>query len=101
MRERVQKGQGTTAACWTHISRRGGESRFEYNPTAALAGFTVKYAEPGSTLHQKGVRIVREAADWFIQDAPVERHVANCFISMYDYCTEAGAMPFDGAALQV
>lgn len=84
-------------AVWWKYPEEG--SRFEYNPTAALAGFTVKYAEPGSALHQKGVRIVREAADWFIQDAPVERHVANCFIAMYDYCTEAGAMPFDGAAL--
>ena len=65
-------------AVWWKYPEEG--SRFEYNPTAALAGFTVKYAEPGSALHQKGVRIVREAADWFIQDAPVERHVSPCTI---------------------
>ncbi len=84
-------------AMWWKYSEQG--SSFEYNPTAALAGFIVKYAEKDSDLYENGVCIAKKAADWFIKSAPLERHIAGCFISLYDYCDESGEMPFDGAQL--
>lgn len=60
-----------------------------------MAGFIVKYAPRDSELFEKGVQLAREAAEWFIDCAPVERHIAECFIELYKYCKEADAMPFD------
>ena len=77
----------------------GALSAWKYNPTAALAGFLIRYAAPDSALREKGVRIAKAAAEWFMKDAPVERHIAGCFISLYEYCTDAGVMPFDGEAM--
>lgn len=84
-------------AMWWKYSEES--KTFEYNPTAALAGFIIKYAKKQSPLYEKGVQIAKTAADWFIKNAPIERHIAVCFISLIDYCKEAGDMPFDGAAL--
>lgn len=84
-------------AIWWKYPESG--STFSYNPTAALAGFLIRYAKKQSALYEKGIRIAKEAAEWFIQDAPLERHIAGCFISLYEYCTDAGVMPFDGNAL--
>ena len=84
-------------AAWWKYPETG--SLFEYNPTAALAGFLIRYAAPDSELHEKGVRIAKAAVEWFLKDAPVERHIAGCFISLYEYCADAGVMPFDGEAL--
>ena len=84
-------------AIWWKYPESG--SAFSYNPTAALAGFLIRYAKKQSALYEKGIRIAKEAAEWFIQDAPLERHIAGCFISLYEYCTDAGVMPFDGNAL--
>lgn len=84
-------------AMWWKYSEEG--RTFEYNPTAALAGFIIRYAKKQSPLYEKGVKIAKEAANWFIKNAPLERHIAVCFISLLDYCKEAGDMPFDGSAL--
>lgn len=93
----VPSNNDCPCAIWWKYTENG--SQFEYNPTAALAGFIVRYAKKGSALYEKGIQIVKEAADWFINDAPVERHIARCFITMYDDCKDAGVMPFDGKAL--
>ncbi len=93
----VPSNNDCPCAIWWKYTENG--SLFEYNPTAALAGFIVRYAEKGSALYEKGLKIVKEAADWFINDAPVERHIARCFITMYDDCKDAGVMTFDGKAM--
>lgn len=92
----VPSNNDCPCAFWWKYTENG--SLFEYNPTAALAGFIVKYAQEGSALYKKGLQLVKEAADWFINDAPIERHIARCFITMYDDCKDAGIMPFDETA---
>ena len=84
-------------AIWWKCPEDGGE--FKYNPTAALAGFIVRYAEKGSEIYRKGARLVTEAAEWYLREAPIEQHIARCFITMYDDCKAVGVMPFDGEAL--
>ena len=93
----VPSNNDSPCAIWWKCPEDGGE--FKYNPTAALAGFIVRYAEKGSEIYCKGVRLVTEAAEWYIREAPIEQHVARCFITMYDDCKAAGVMPFDGEAL--
>ena len=93
----VPSSNEVPCAIWWKCPEDGGD--FRYNPTAALAGFIVRYAEKGSVLYEKGVRIAHEAAEWFLKETPIERHIARCFITMYDDCKAAGVMPFDGEAL--
>lgn len=93
----VPSSNDAPCAIWWKCPENGGE--FKYNPTAALAGFIVRYAEKGSALYCKGVQLVKEAAEWYLREAPLEQHVARCFITMYDDCKAAGVMPFDGDAL--
>ena len=82
------------AVWWKYDPEKG--SSFAYNPTACLAGFLVKYAEAGSSLHQKGCEIARQAAEWFLAEEPFEEmHVTGCFIRLYGYCAEAGVRLFD------
>lgn len=62
-----------------------GESDFRYNPTAALAGFILKFAEKDSGIYQKALILAKQAAEWF--DANVlfnEMHVTNCFVRLYE-----------------
>lgn len=93
----VPSNNDCPCAVWWKHPESG--STFEYNPTAALAGFIVKYAPPQSELYQKGAKIAKEAAGWFITSAPIEQHIARCFISLYDYCKDAGVSLFDEKAL--
>ena len=92
----VPSNNGAPCAIWWKYPESG--SDFNYNPTAALAGFIVKYAEKGSALYCKGVQLVKEAADWFIRTEPLEQHVARCFITMDGDCLSAGEVPYDREA---
>lgn len=83
-------------AIWWKYSENG--STFEYNPTAALAGFVIKYTNQQNDLYEKCIKIAKDAADWFIKSAPSECHIANCFISLYEYCEEANNISFDSEA---
>lgn len=86
-------------AVWWKYGDEGSE--FKYNPTAGLAGFAIRYADPGSALYQKACAIAQEAVDWLCaQDIFAEQHVTACFIGLYDYCAAAGKAPFDMAALR-
>lgn len=61
------------------------------NPTACLAGFIVRYAEPESKLHQMGCNIVREAyARLMAIDSKYDMHTVTCYIRMVEYCRRAG-----------
>ncbi len=93
----VPTNNTSPCAIWWKYPENG--STFEYNPTAALAGYIIKYADKNTDLYEKGVRVAENAANWFINNAPLERHIAGCFMSLYNYCEEAGDMPFDGEAV--
>lgn len=54
-----------------------------YNPTVALAGFAVRFADEESSLYTKSAALVKEAADWIINTTElVEMHELSCFIEM-------------------
>ncbi len=68
-------------AIWWEYS---GRDDFSYNPTAALAGFILRYADCGTEIYKKAREIAEQAAEWFINDSPVgERHITWCFIKLF------------------
>ena len=72
------------ATWWTYGE---GGSEFKYNPTASLAGFIIRYADPKSALYQKGVSITKEAFAFLEASVPFdEQHVTTCFCNLYDDC---------------
>ena len=82
------------AVWWKYDDK--GETKMDYNPTAYLAGFAIKYAEPDSKLYKLACEIAKEAAEWFCAKAPFqEMHVTSCFIRLYGYCAEAGVQLFE------
>ena len=64
----------------------------DYNPTACLAGFIIRFADKNSDLYQLGCRIVTEAvASYMTQDLLGDMHTAACFVRLMQYCEEAEA----------
>ncbi|MDR0897843.1 MAG: hypothetical protein LBN04_08305 [Oscillospiraceae bacterium] len=63
----------------------------DYNPTACLAGFILRFAARGSDLYALGERIAKEAYDAYVgQGLLNDMHTASCYVRLYEYCTEAG-----------
>ena len=59
-------------APWWHYT----EPRYDYNPTAALAGYMLRASEPGSEANELARRIAREAFDWAMsRELPPEMHL--------------------------
>lgn len=64
-----------------------------YNPTACLAGFIIRFADKNSELYQLGCRIAKEAYDsYFGQGLLNDMHTAACYIRLWQYCEETGAV---------
>jgi len=86
------------AIWWTYGKEDGG---YRYNPTACLAGFIIKFADPSSKLYEKGAELVKQAVSFFEANVPFrEEHITSCFIGLYEYCTDAGAGFFDRQAFE-
>ncbi|MBQ9118672.1 MAG: hypothetical protein IJY09_01280 [Lachnospiraceae bacterium] len=67
------------------------EQELRYNPTAALAGFVIRFGKPQTSGYQKAQEMVQQAYAWFNNNVPFqESHTTNCFITMYEYLTAAG-----------
>ena len=61
-------------APWWHYDAAA--PRFDYNPTAALAGYMLRASEPGSAANDLARRIAREAFDWAMErELPGEMHL--------------------------
>ncbi|MDE6580695.1 MAG: hypothetical protein K2K41_09200, partial [Ruminiclostridium sp.] len=76
-------------AIWWNYSDK--DKDFCYNPTAHLAGFILRFADKDSALYKKGEKIALQAYDWFKTHVPFgDNHTAGCFVSLYDYFSEAG-----------
>lgn len=74
----------------------GEPTKYSPNPTAALAGFAIKYADRGSELFAFACELAEEAYNWLIeQDISADQHNAMCLLSLYRYCIEAGVELFD------
>ncbi|NLG88349.1 MAG: hypothetical protein GX494_03900 [Clostridiaceae bacterium] len=69
----------------------GRNAHDDYNPTACLAGFIIKYANKGSKLYELGCRLAREAVNTYMN----QRLLGNmatvlCYIRLMQYVEEAG-----------
>lgn len=68
------------------------EQRSDYNPTAALAGFILRFADKESALYALGARVAQEACAHLMQhsgQAPM--HTIACCVQMYSWAQSAGA----------
>ena len=64
----------------------------DYNPTACLAGFIIRFADKSGELYRLGCRIAREAFDSYISHGLLnDMHTAGCFIRLMQYGEETGA----------
>lgn len=62
----------------------------DYNPTAALAGFIICFADKGSTLYETGCRIVKEAYDQLVfESRKNDINTIYCYIQMLNYLKKA------------
>ena len=62
-----------------------------YNPTACLAGFIIRFADKNSDLYKLGCRIAKEAFEQFIiTEKQNDMHTIACYIRLMEYIEEAG-----------
>lgn len=61
----------------------------DYNPTACLAGFIIRFADKGCELYQLGCRIAKEALDaYFAGELLGDMHTVGCYIRLMQYSEE-------------
>ena len=79
-------------APWWHTDSES-TSHHDYNPTACLAGFIIRFADKDSNVYQLGTRIAKEAVDaYFAQDLLEDMHTVGCYLRLWQYVTEAQVM---------
>lgn len=85
------------AIWWTFDpNRKPEENPLPYNPTAALAGFILRFADKDSALYRKAEKIAHSAIEFITSGQfPPETHVTGSFAMMYQYLTAANAKQFD------
>lgn len=77
-------------APWWHTENESA-SHNNYNPTACLAGFIIRFASKNSALYKLGSRIAKDAFKWMIaNDEQIEMHTLVCFIRLMEYIEESG-----------
>ncbi|MBQ8556596.1 MAG: hypothetical protein IJ438_12100 [Clostridia bacterium] len=71
------------AIWWTYEADKEG---FDYNPTAGLAAFILRYAEKGSSVYKKGLTLAQEAINWLLAKEPfAEKHVVYLFLRLAQF----------------
>ena len=65
---------------------QNGDGAADDNPTVALSGFIVKYADKNSALYKKGADIAGIAAKNFISHPTDEMHTLRNYVALYNYC---------------
>lgn len=84
-------------APWWH-TESSSSCHTDYNGTAQIAGFIVRYAEPGSDLYKLGIRVVNEAVEALASSELTDMHTCACYVHMLEYIDKAGAagqIPYD------
>lgn len=77
------------APWWTYISQS--YNSITYNPTAALAGFALRFAGKDSALYKKCLGIAKEAIQCLKEtEKSDEMHTLACYVRMAQYCRKAG-----------
>ena len=78
-------------APWWH-SQSDSACPNDYNPTACLAGFILRFADKNSEVYPLGCRIAQEAVTALLQttNRVNDMHTLRCYIALLDDCTKAG-----------
>ena len=64
----------------------------DYNPTACLAGFIIRFADKESGIYRLGCRIAKEAVTQLMTaERQNDMHTLSCYIRLMQYCEEADA----------
>lgn len=77
-------------APWWHTDSES-DCHTDYNGTAQMAGFLIRYAEPESELFRLGVRIANEATEALLEEDVTDKHTCACYVRMMEYAEKAGA----------
>lgn len=92
----VASNNDSPHAPWWHYN----EPRFDYNPTAALAGYMLRASEPGSAANELARRVAREAFDWAMErELPPEMHLLPALRTLCWDVMIAAPELFDAGAL--
>ena len=76
-------------APWWHTDSES-TCHHSYNPTACLAGFIIRFAEPDSHIYKLGCRIAKEAYDALVlTEIEADMHTITCYIRLMQYIEEA------------
>ena len=77
-------------ASWWHYNIQSYDTII-YNPTAALAGFALRFADKDSALYKKCHGIVKDAILCLKEtDKCDEMHILACYVRMTEYCRKVG-----------
>ncbi len=66
----------------------------DYNGTAQIAGFIVRYAERNSELFKLGVRVANEAVEALSPDEIRDMHTCTCYLRMAELFKQANATEY-------
>lgn len=77
-------------APWWHMGSVS-SCNTDYNGTAQIAGFILRYAQPGSELYRLGVRIANEAVDALDPSELNDEHTCACYVRLLEFIVRAGA----------
>lgn len=67
-----------------------------YNPTASLIGFILRYASPESSLYPTAERLLKEAYAYFKENCPLESmHTVSCYVELYEDLSACGSVAID------
>lgn len=88
-------------APWWHAAGNS-TSYNNYNPTACLAGFALRFADKDSELYRLARHVAMEAFDSLLENKREnDMHTIACYIRLMQYCEEAGVdNVFDVTALK-
>ena len=67
-----------------------------YNPTASLIGFILRYATEEEPIYHTARRLLQEAYDWFEANYPLESmHTVSCFVELFEDLSECAPSEID------
>ena len=73
----------------------------DYNPTAALAGFLLRFSAPDSPLHERGDSIARQAVSAYLATPDrFEMHAVRCYMTLLNALESLPTPPVDPAPLK-
>lgn len=85
----VESNNDYPHAPWWHSDSES-SCHTDYNGTAQIAGFLVRYGKPESEPYRLGMRIINEAVEALRSSELADMHTCACYVHMLEYVTDAG-----------